>query len=147
MNKQPGCFYCEQDDDFCKVLYKICDLRVSTVFLCRDQTLPGRCTIMYREHVEELFEIPKADRDAFMDDVCTLASTIQTLFSPDKINYAIYGDGVKHVHFTICPKYRGKLGFGGPFVLFPEEKDLVCLSDAGYAERIALMKEKLLESI
>lgn len=146
MNK-PGCYYCDRAEDFRSLLFEICDLRVSKVFLCKDQTLPGRCTIMYRDHVDELYLIPKAERDLFMDDVCLLAQTIRELFGADKINYAIYGDEVSHVHFTLCPKYRGKLGFGGPFVLFPKKEDLVYLTDEAYAGRIALIRSTLLKKL
>ncbi len=139
MERKQGCYYCEQAEQFQSVLFRLCDLKVSTVFLCRDQTLPGRCTIMFQEHYEELYNIPKALRDEFMDDVCALAQTITQLFGADKINYAIYGDEVRHVHFTLCPKYKDKLGWGKPFVLFPDEKDLVILSEEEKKERIELI--------
>jgi diadenosine tetraphosphate (Ap4A) HIT family hydrolase len=143
MKKVKGCYYCDQDEEFRKLLFKICDLKASSVFLCKDQTLPGRCTIMYKEHYEELYEIPKKDRDEFMDDVCALAATITKLFGAEKINYAIYGDEVRHVHFTLCPKYRGKLGWGKPFVLFPDEKDKVVLTEDEYKERMDLIRNEL----
>ena len=136
-----SCFYCDRDEEFRKVLFEICDLPASRIFLCRDQTLPGRCTIMYKEHIEELYQIPKADRDIFMDDVCALAETITELFGAEKINYAIYGDEVRHVHFTLCPKYKGKLAWGKPFVLFPEEKDLVILTEEEYRQRMELIRK------
>lgn len=143
MKKVKGCYYCEQDSGFQELLFKICDLEASTVFLCQDQTLPGRCTIMYKEHYDEIYQIPKADRDAYMDDVCALAETIQELFGADKINYAIYGDGVTHVHYTVCPKYKGKLGWGDPFVLFPEDADKVILTEEEYKECMKLIADSL----
>lgn len=141
MNEVNHCFYCDQEEEFKKVLFKICDLKASSVFLCKDQTLPGRCTIMYKDHYNEIYQIPKQDRDEFMDDVCALSETIQELFGADKINYAIYGDEVTHVHYTICPKYKGKLGWGKPFILFPDEKDKITLTDDEYKERMELIKK------
>ena len=73
---QQNCFYCDRDEEFRNLLFEVCDLTISKVFLCKDQTLPGRCTIMFKEHYEEIFQIPKADRDLFMNDVCLLAQTI-----------------------------------------------------------------------
>ncbi len=125
--KEKGCFYCERDENFRELLFELCDLKASKVFFCKDQTLPGRCTIMYRYHYEEIYQIPKEERDAYMDDVCALAETIAELYRPDKINYGIYGDTVRHVHVTICPKYRDKIGWGRPFEMFPENR--VFLSD------------------
>jgi len=139
--KKNGCYYCEQNEDFRKLLFKICDLKTSTIFLCKDQTLPGRCTIMKKGHFDELFEIPKAERDEFTEDVCALAKTIKTLFHADKINYGIYGDEVTHVHYTICPKYKGKLGWGKPFIMFPPLKDTIYLTDEEYKERMELIEK------
>lgn len=139
MKKEDGCFYCERDTAFQAVLFEICDLKAAKVFLCKDQTLPGRCTIMYKEHYNEIYQISKVERDEFMDDVCALAETIKELFGADKINYAIYGDEVSHVHYTLCPKYRGELGWGGQFVLFPEDKDKIILTDEEYKERMDLI--------
>lgn len=148
MNFKKGCYYCERDEAFRELLFELCDLRISKVFLCKDQTLPGRCTIMFNGgHYDELYQIPKAERDLFLDDVCLLAQTIQKLFRADKINYAIYGDNVTHVHFTICPKYRGRLGFGGPFVLFPDPSERVYLDPLEYDERMQLLRTALLEKL
>lgn len=59
MENVKGCYYCDQDEGFRSLLFKICDLKASSVFLCKDQTLPGRCTIMFRDHYNELYEIPR----------------------------------------------------------------------------------------
>lgn len=148
MKFKEGCYYCERDAAFRELLFELCDLRISKVFLCKDQTLPGRCTIMFNGgHYEEIYDIPKAERDLFMDDVCTLAQTIQELFGADKINYGIYGDTCRHVHYTICPKYEGKLGWGGPFVLFPDPSVRVYLTEEEYAQRMAMMKDALLAKL
>ena len=141
MSFQENCFYCERNENFRSLLFEICELPMSKAFLCKDQTLPGRCTIMYKEHCKELYEIPKENRDSFMDDVCALAETIQELFGAEKINWAIYGDEVQHVHFTLCPKYKGKLGWGRPFVLFPDEQDKIILTDEEYRDRMSLIRK------
>ena len=138
---QKGCYYCDRDEGFQELLFYVCDLRASKVFLCNDQTLPGRCTIMYKDHYEEIFQIPKAERDLYMDDVCALAETIKELFGADKINYGIYGDTCRHVHYTICPKYEGKLGWGTTFVMFPDPSERIYLTDEEYEERKALIKK------
>ena len=139
MNKKAGCFYCERDANFRSLLFEMGDLRASKVFLCKDQTLPGRCTIMFEEHYDEIFQIPEDRRNVYMGDVCALAQTLKELFGADKINYAIYGDEVTHVHFTVCPKYRGKLAWGKPFILFPDEDVKVYLTDKEYKERMDLI--------
>ena len=71
-----GCYYCDQDKGFRSLLFKICDLKASSVFLCKDQTLAGRCTIMFRDHYSELFEIPTAEHQRSVwgrqDQLCNL---------------------------------------------------------------------------
>lgn len=143
MKKQAGCYYCDRDKDFRELLFELCDLKVSKVFFCKDQTLPGRCTIMYRDHVEELYEIPEPERSEYIADVCALAQTIRELYGADKINYGIYGDEVRHVHFTVCPKYRDKLGWGRPFEMFPEHR--VFLTPEEYTAEMARLKDALLK--
>jgi diadenosine tetraphosphate (Ap4A) HIT family hydrolase len=138
-----GCYYCERDEGFRELLYELCDLKVSKVFFCKDQTLPGRCTIMFSEHYEEIYEIPKSERDEYMDDVCALAEAIKEIYGADKINYGIYGDNVRHVHFTICPKYTGKLGWGGPFEMFPENR--VFLEPEQYKAEMKILREEVLK--
>ena len=139
--KKQGCYYCDRDEGFRELLFEICDLKASKIFLCKDQTLPGRCTIMFKDHYEEIYEIPKAERDLYIDDVCALAQTIKELFGADKINYGTYGDCCRHVHYTICPKYEGKLGWGTTFVMFPDPEERIYLTDEEYEERKALIKK------
>lgn len=144
---QKGCYYCDRDEAFQELLFYVCDLRMAKVFLCKDQTLPGRCTIMFKEHYEEIFEIPKEERDIYMDDVCLLAKTINDLFHPDKINYGIYGDKCRHVHYTVCPKYEGKIGWGTPFIMFPDPEERVYLTDEEYKERMDLLRTTLQKAL
>ena len=80
-----------------------------------------------------------------MDPRWALAWTIKDLFGADKITYAIYGEEVTHVHYTLCPKYKGRLGWGGPFVLFPEEKDKITLTDEQYRERMELIRKAVMK--
>ncbi len=139
------CPYCDRDGRFRSLLFEVCRLRVSTVFLCKDQTLPGRCTIMYRDHCAELCDVPEEERNWFMQDVCDLQEALIELFRPDKLNTAYYGDLCRHVHFTVCPKYRDRLGWGGPFVNFPSESDMICLSEKEYLERITQIRTCLMK--
>jgi len=140
---EKGCYYCERGEDFRELLFELCDLKVSKVFFCKDQTLPGRCTIMYKDHYEEIYQIPKPERDDYMDDVCALAETIRELYGPDKINYGIYGDTVRHVHVTVCPKYKDKIGWGRPFEMFPENR--VFLAEEAYRAQMGRLRTALLE--
>lgn len=140
-----SCQYCDRDERFRSLLFEVCKLSCSTVFLCRDQTLPGRCTIMYQDHCKELYQIPEENLYAYMKDVCALQEALMELYHPAKLNTAYYGDKCPHVHFTICPKYEDKLGWGGPFVNFPPEEERVYLSEEEYRIRMEEIRTLVLK--
>ena len=104
--KKQGCYYCDRDESFRELLFEICDLKASKIFLCKDQTLPGRCTIMFKDHYEEIYEIPKAERDLYMDDVCALAQTIKELFGAVKEDGAVRWYPPGEVCAYLCGKLR-----------------------------------------
>jgi ATP adenylyltransferase len=91
-----------------------------------------------------LFEMPPGEVHKFISDVTLLSRTLQELFAPDKINYAIYGDVLCHVHFNIVPKYAASPGWGGAFINVPENK--LRLSEAEQRERAGLIREALLKN-
>lgn len=140
-----SCQYCQRPERFRSLLFEVCTLPCSTVFLCKDQTLPGRCTIMYKDHCAELCEIPEKERNEYIKDVCTLQETLMELYRPAKLNTAYYGDKCPHVHFTICPKYEDKLGWGGPFVNFPPEEHKVTLTPEQYQSAIENIRTLVLK--
>ena len=144
-NNMDKCQYCDRDERFKSLFFEVCELTVSTVFLCKDQTLPGRCTIMYKDHINELYQIPEDKREQYIKDICALEEALMEIFHPDKLNMAYYGDKCNHVHFTICPKYEDKLGWGEAFFTFPPEEERVFLTDAQYKQRIEQIKSIVLE--
>ena len=133
MEKSPECLYCQRNDLQKSLMIQICDLSVSTLFLFKEQSHPGRCVLAYKGHVNELFELSETDRNAYMADVCRVASAMQKAFSPAKINYGAYSDKLGHIHFHLVPKYKDEFEFGGTFEMNPQK---IYLSDTGYAEII-----------
>ena len=127
MEKSINCLYCQRNDLQKSLMIEICDLSVSTLFLFKEQSHVGRCVVAYKNHVNELFELSEDERNAFMDDVCKVAKTIQTVFSAKKINYGAYSDKLPHLHFHIVPKYEDAFEFGGIFEMNPQK---IYLSDA-----------------
>jgi diadenosine tetraphosphate (Ap4A) HIT family hydrolase len=112
-----------------KLMIQICDLTVSTLFLFKEQSHPGRCVVAYKDHVNELYELSESNRNAFMADVCNAAKAIRTAFSATKINYGAYSDTLSHLHFHLVPKYDGQFEFGGIFQMNPQK---VYLSENEY---------------
>lgn len=100
---------------------------------------------MYKDHINELYQIPEVKREQYIKDICALEEALMEIFHPDKLNMAYYGDNCNHVHFTICPKYEDKLGWGEAFVVFPPEKEREFLTDEQYEQRIEQIKRIVLK--
>jgi diadenosine tetraphosphate (Ap4A) HIT family hydrolase len=140
MEKSADCLYCQRNELQKSLMIEMCDLKASTLFLFKEQSLPGRCVVAYKDHVKELFELSVSDRNDFMEDVCRVAAAMQKAFSPAKINYGAYSDKLPHLHFHLVPKYEDGLSYGGTFEMNPQK---TYLSEAEYAE----MTKKIMNAL
>jgi ATP adenylyltransferase len=138
MNKDNNCMYCTMDNRVTDLMIEVCELSVSTLFLFKEQTHKGRCIVAYKDHVKELFELDEKELELYTKDLAKAAAAISKAFSPNKINYATYGDSVPHIHFHLVPKYVGGASWGQAFEMSP--KDKVFLSDEEYKDMINLIK-------
>jgi diadenosine tetraphosphate (Ap4A) HIT family hydrolase len=134
------CMYCMEDDRRNQLMIEIAQLEVSTVFLFKEQTYKGRCNVVYKDHVKELFHLDEQDLTSFMKDVKRVAEAIDKAFSPNKINYGAYGDTLHHLHMHVVPKYEGKENWGSTFEMNPGN---IYLTDQEYQERIQELKKYL----
>lgn len=127
MEKDISCAYCMKDENpslYSKFGYYICDLKVSTLYLFREQSHPGRCIVAYKDHVSEITELSDEEMYAFMKDVKTASEALHAVFAPAKVNYGAYGDSGHHLHMHLCPKYTGEFEWGGTFAMDPNLKKL-----------------------
>ena len=138
--KDTNCGYCMRGELLDKFGIFICDLKVSSLILFREQSKPGRCIVAYRDHVSEIVDISPEERGLFMEDVARAAEAIHKAFHPDKLNYGAYGDTGCHLHMHLCPKYKDGDEWGGIFQMNPGK---VYLTDAEYEEMIRRIKENL----
>lgn len=135
-----NCLYCKNKALLDELMIKICDLDVSTLYLFREQSHPGRVVLAYKDHVGEQFEIPEEEYLKFMQDVRRVGMALKALFHPAKINFGAYSDKLKHAHWHIVPKYEDGFEFGGVFEMNPK----ICyLSDEEYAERVEAIRKAL----
>ncbi|MFC0471323.1 HIT family protein [Halalkalibacter kiskunsagensis] len=141
MTKQNKCFYCTKDEKLQSLMSKICSLQVSTLYLNKDQTHKGRCIIAFHEHKNELFELDDSNLQLFMDDVANAAEALKAVFGANKINYAIYGDLVPHLHFHLVPKYEHDKEWGEAFTNNPNKKQIINVES--FEKRVASIYEHL----
>ena len=127
----PDCQYCRKDQRLHDLMIELAPLQVSTLYLFKEQTYRGRCIVAYRDHVNELYELPDAELAKFMHDVARAAKAIRTAMGAAKINYGAYSDKLPHLHVHLVPKYVDGPAWGTTFTMMPDPK--VLLSAADYA--------------
>ena len=141
MSELPDCFYCRKDQRLHDLMIEITPLKVSTLYLFKEQTYRGRCVVAYRSHVNELFELPDTEVALFMQDVANAARAIKTTLGANKINYGAYSDKLPHLHMHLVPKYADGPGWGTTFTMMPDPKKL--LTNEEYAALSAKIKAGL----
>ncbi|MDR7211918.1 HIT family protein [Flavobacterium piscis] len=134
------CLYCQNNDTLQQLMIKIGDLKVSQLFLFKEQSYTGRCNVVYNNHAVELYELSEEQRNLFMEDVATVGKAITKAFHPTKINYGAFSDTLSHLHMHIVPKYEGGYGFGSVFEMNPQK---AYLSDTEYEATIESIKANL----
>ena len=135
-----GCSYCDEGELLAAFGIKIGELPMSKVILFKEQSHRGRVIVACKKHVDDITDLSKEDRIAFMEDVNHVAEILHEVFHPDKINFGAYGDTMHHLHVHLVPKYKDGYEWGGVFAMNPQE---VTLSQEGYNELIALIAERL----
>jgi len=121
-------------------MLEVMRLPYSIVYFFRDQKNPGRGVVAYKEHYRELYEIPEADCIRYMVEVRAVSQAVSKMYKPHKLNYAVYGDGVPHVHFHMVPKYKDEVSWGEPF---SDKLHMVHLSEQEYACQIEQLREHI----
>jgi len=82
----------------------VANLSVSVLGFYDDARFPGRCILAFRDHAEELTQLADEDAGAFMDDARTAARAIYAATRCDRLNYAILGNTVPHLHWHLIPR-------------------------------------------
>ncbi|WP_039653472.1 HIT family protein [Clostridium tyrobutyricum] len=136
-----NCFYCNKDWALHDLMIEISELNVSTLYLNKDQTHRGRCIVSFNRHVTELYQLSKEELHSFMEDIAHTSQILNEVFHPDKINYAIYGDIVSHLHVHIVPKSRKSSEWGDAFINSPDNKHY--LNEENYTKIINIIRKRL----
>jgi diadenosine tetraphosphate (Ap4A) HIT family hydrolase len=80
-------------------------LEVSTLGLYDDGRFPGRCILMLDEHFDHMDELPDDVLAAFARDQKRVGWALRTTTGCERINYAVLGNTLPHVHCHIIPRY------------------------------------------
>jgi len=134
------CLYCENKETLDSLMIYIADLKVTKLYLFKEQTYYGRCVIAFKDHAVELFDVSAEDAALLMEDMKTVGRAVNRTVNPAKVNYGMYSDKLPHLHVHIVPKQLDGHSWGTTFVMNPEEK---YLSDAEYKDLIEKIKGNL----
>jgi len=141
--KNKGCIYCARGEKLEKLMVEIVALKVSTLFLLKNQSFEGRCVLALNDHKNEIFELERKERESYFEDLSIAAKAIFNLFHPDKINYAVFGDIVSHFHIHLVPKYKKGPLWGKAFC--EEPVGPLVLSDEDLIKRVSQIKKIILK--
>ncbi|MBV8667514.1 MAG: HIT family protein [Burkholderiaceae bacterium] len=105
------------------------------VVLVHDAHYPGFCRVIWNGHVQEMTDLPPAERSELMQAVCKVEQAVRDILRPDKINLASLGNVVPHLHWHVIPRYRDDMHFPNPvWATAQREADA-----SGLASRSALL--------
>lgn len=69
-----------------------------------DRDFPGRCVLVARDHVEKLEELPPEQLTRLMQDATKAGRAIRRATGAKRINYAVLGNVMPHVHVHLVPR-------------------------------------------
>ena len=103
------CELCEQHGG--EIIHRGAQWRV---VLVDDPDYPGFCRVIWNDHLQEMTDLPVAERALLMDAVWQVESAVREVMHPDKINLASFGNMVPHLHWHIIPRYVQDAHFPAP---------------------------------
>ena len=81
--KDQNCAYCmreEKPELHQGFGYYVQELKVSSLYIFRDQAHLGRCIVAYKDHVSEIVDLTPEERALFLEDVANVSQAIQLWF-------------------------------------------------------------------
>lgn len=129
------CPLCETGSE--RILWQDAQCRVIAV---TDADYPGFCRVIWNEHVAEMSDLPRQQRDHLMDVVYATERVLRELLAPHKINLASFGNLVPHLHWHVIPRHLDDRHFPQPVWAAAERQAAVRAmpDDAALAAALAL---------
>lgn len=84
--------------------YRITSLDLTDAYLNEDQFFPGWSVVVLKRHATELFELSREERGQLVEELSTVARAVSVALSAKKINYALLGNQLPHIHWHIIPR-------------------------------------------
>jgi diadenosine tetraphosphate (Ap4A) HIT family hydrolase len=76
-----------------------------------DARFPGRSIMMLNNHYDDFTDVPTEETAAFMEDLKSAMSSIKEVTGCERVNVAILGNAVPHVHAHLIPRFPSQEEF------------------------------------
>ncbi len=83
---------------------RIAELRLTRAYLNPDQRYRGSCVLVVRHHVREITDLTSAEAEALWHDIRLVSAAVQMVVAPHKLNVALLGNLVPHLHAHIITR-------------------------------------------
>jgi diadenosine tetraphosphate (Ap4A) HIT family hydrolase len=120
---------------------RISELRESILYLHTDQFFPGWSVLVLRRHATELYDLMRDERARVMDEVSDVARALKLAFDARKVNYALFGNVVPHMHWHLIPRLASDPAPREP--VFAVSHEPVHASRIERADRISRIRSRL----
>ena len=118
-------------DKFCRVI------------IVNDPDYAGYCRVIWNSHVKEMTDLPAAQRAHCMRVVFAVEQALRTVFAPDKINLASFGNMAPHLHWHLIPRFARDAHFPNPLWGKRRRSARSATSPRAPAKWRALLKQQL----
>jgi len=119
-------------DGFCRVV------------LVNDQDYPGFCRVILNQHVKEMTDLSREDRDRLMAVVFSVEKAVRDVMQPGKVNLASLGNKTPHMHWHVIPRYTRDRTFPDAIWASSKRETLSHQIDAATAARLKAEIQKTL---
>ncbi len=74
----------------------------------------GHIILAYKKHRTSILDLTKKEFLAFTEDLYKVSKVVKQTFDVDKLNLALLGNWVPHLHWHIYPRYEEDIDYGQP---------------------------------
>ncbi len=105
-----------------------------------DQRYRGRAVLIFSRHVESIDELSPEEFAAFGEDMRRLSRAVAAVGGAERMNQALLGNVVNHVHWHVIPRRQDDPNWGAP--PWPVEKQPLP-DEAAYRDLAAAIAARL----
>jgi diadenosine tetraphosphate (Ap4A) HIT family hydrolase len=84
--------------------YYVADCGKTEAYLHEDQFFTGWTVLVLKRHATELFQLTREERAGLIEEVALVAHHLAMEFNAVKMNYALLGNQLPHIHWHVIPR-------------------------------------------